>query len=195
VVGRSRLFRELLSAHLATIGLRAAAEAEDLERVKSVAGLRARHLVLWAVSSEAELSDVNALMAQCQNDAAPVVVILPAGQGLPLPRKWSQFAWAVPAEDGLSGLTRALDVALQALERPNARDAHSDQPGTAPVLTRQQQRVLEMVARGWTSRRIAHELGLSRRTVDAHRAGIMRRLGASSAANLVYEAIRRGLVR
>ena len=60
-------------------------------------------------------------------------------------------------------------------------------------LTRRQREVLRMVARGWRTKEIANALGLSTKTVESHRAAIMRRLGVSRVVELVHEATRLGL--
>ena len=49
-----------------------------------------------------------------------------------------------------------------------------DDPAT---LSDRQRQILHLVAAGWTSPRIAGHLGLSRRTVENHRAHACRRLG------------------
>ena len=62
------------------------------------------------------------------------------------------------------------------------------------TLSPREREVLRFVAEGKTSRQVATLLGLSARTVDAHRASIMRRLGIHDTAGLVRYAIRQGLV-
>ena len=68
---------------------------------------------------------------------------------------------------------------------------------TDPIdaLTPRQREVLQLVAEGNTSKDIADRLGLSFKTVEAHRAQIMERLGLHDVAGLVRFAIRMGLVR
>ncbi|HET7500426.1 MAG TPA: response regulator transcription factor [Kofleriaceae bacterium] len=61
-----------------------------------------------------------------------------------------------------------------------------------PALTRRELEVLELVASGWSSQDIARALHLERRTVESHRAGLMTKLGASNAADLVDRAYRLG---
>jgi len=65
---------------------------------------------------------------------------------------------------------------------------------TRQPLSPREREVLRFVAEGKTSRQVATLLGLSVRTVDAHRASIMRRLGIHDTAGLVRYAIRQGLV-
>jgi two-component system, NarL family, response regulator NreC len=55
--------------------------------------------------------------------------------------------------------------------------------------------VLWLLARGFTSAEIAGRLGLSTRTIEAHRARIARKLGAKSRAELVSYALERNLLR
>jgi DNA-binding NarL/FixJ family response regulator len=68
---------------------------------------------------------------------------------------------------------------------------------TAPerVLTPRQREILQLVAEGKTSKEIAQALALSSKTVEAHRAQIMARLGLRNVSDLVRYAIRIGLIR
>jgi two-component system, NarL family, response regulator NreC len=54
--------------------------------------------------------------------------------------------------------------------------------------------VLRLIALGHTSAEIASMLRLSRRTVETHRARILRKLGCRTRADLVQFALRRGLM-
>jgi DNA-binding NarL/FixJ family response regulator len=54
--------------------------------------------------------------------------------------------------------------------------------------------VLRFVAEGFSSKEIAERLGLSVRTVENHRASIVRRTGLRSTAQLTLHAVRLGLV-
>lgn len=70
--------------------------------------------------------------------------------------------------------------------------------GTALVngnpLTSRQNEVLKLVAQGFRSKAIADQLNVSIKTIETHRADIMRRLGVRHTAGLVHEAIRLGLL-
>lgn len=61
-------------------------------------------------------------------------------------------------------------------------------------LTEREREVLRHVARGLTTKEIAAELGISMRTVDSHRANLMRKLDLRSVALLTQFAIREGFV-
>ena len=72
--------------------------------------------------------------------------------------------------------------------------AAPDGGGEGEVLTPRQREILQLVAEGGSSKEIATALGLSAKTVEAHRSQIMDRLGIHDVAGLVRYAIRVGLV-
>lgn len=61
-------------------------------------------------------------------------------------------------------------------------------------LTQRQREILRLIALGKGTKEVAYELGLSSKTIDAHRAQIMDRLGIRDIASLVRYAIRNGIV-
>lgn len=67
------------------------------------------------------------------------------------------------------------------------------EPGWRELSPREQE-ILTLVAAGHTSAQIAHQLGLSARTVESHRANIMAKLGFTNRAQLVSFALRKGLL-
>lgn len=68
------------------------------------------------------------------------------------------------------------------------------EPSAKAVLTRRQIEILKRMASGQSSKQIAFDLGLSSKTVDAHRARIMERLQIRDVAGLTRYAIRHGFV-
>ena len=62
------------------------------------------------------------------------------------------------------------------------------------LLTPREKQILQMVAEGVTSRDIADKLNISKRTVEHHRANMMKKLNIKRVADLVKYAIGRGLV-
>lgn len=59
-------------------------------------------------------------------------------------------------------------------------------------LTPRERQVMHLVAAGKANKAIAHELGLSQRTVEIHRARVMEKMQANSLADLVQMVIRAG---
>ncbi len=62
------------------------------------------------------------------------------------------------------------------------------------VLSEREREVLRQVARGYTSRQIAEEIGLSIKTVESYRARLMRKLGLKERADMVRLAIEMGII-
>ncbi|MCX7669202.1 MAG: response regulator transcription factor, partial [Anaerolineae bacterium] len=62
-----------------------------------------------------------------------------------------------------------------------------------PLTTRERE-VLKLIAEGYSSPEIAERLVLSPRTVETHRANIMRKLELRSTADLIRYAIRHGII-
>jgi two-component system, NarL family, nitrate/nitrite response regulator NarL len=65
---------------------------------------------------------------------------------------------------------------------------------SAETLTVREREVLELLAEGFSNRRVAERLGISDHTVKFHVAAIYGKLGASSRAELIRRAARRGLI-
>ena len=61
-------------------------------------------------------------------------------------------------------------------------------------LTPREREVLHLIADGLSAKEIASDLGISTKTVEAHRTSLMRKLGARKATELVRYALRHGLV-
>jgi DNA-binding NarL/FixJ family response regulator len=74
------------------------------------------------------------------------------------------------------------------------KTASSEAVSPLDVLTLRQRDVLRLVAEGSSTKQVAAELGLSAKTVEAHRHAIMERLGIRDLAGLVRFAVRAGLV-
>ena len=83
---------------------------------------------------------------------------------------------------------RASSRVLAGLRPAGARGAGDEE------LTPRQGEVLVRIARGASTKEIAFDLGLSPKTVEAHRARLMERLGIDDIAGLTLYAVRKGLV-
>jgi len=69
-----------------------------------------------------------------------------------------------------------------------------DRSRTGDDLTAREREVVQLLAEGHRSKDIARRLDLSVKTVEAHRAAIMRKVGADSIADVVRYAVRRRIV-
>jgi DNA-binding NarL/FixJ family response regulator len=73
-------------------------------------------------------------------------------------------------------------------------EPEQDGPLSLRTLTQREREILQRLAEGLSAKEIGAELHISVRTVESHRASMMRKLGVHKAAELVRFAIREGLV-
>jgi two-component system response regulator FixJ len=86
----------------------------------------------------------------------------------------------------LSAIRAALDLQdRQGRRDTEARHAHAK----LQSLTSREREVLEGLVAGLPNKTIAYDLGLSPRTVEAHRANVMTKMGARSLSDLVRSAL------
>lgn len=81
---------------------------------------------------------------------------------------------------------RAVDAALADWHQRQAElDQRREAEARLAALTPRERRILDAIAAGLGNKAIARQLDLSPRTVEVHRASIMRRVGADSVAELL----------
>ena len=81
----------------------------------------------------------------------------------------------------------------RAIEVYSSRSADED-PDPYDALTGREREVLQLAAEGHTNAAIGDRLFISPRTVETHRANLMRKLGLRTQTDLISYAIKRGLV-
>jgi DNA-binding NarL/FixJ family response regulator len=79
--------------------------------------------------------------------------------------------------------------------RPPGQTPGGAERGLLARLTPRQREILQLLAEGSSTRKMARTLGVSIKTVESHRAQLMERLGIHDVAGLVRFAIRAGMVR
>lgn len=84
--------------------------------------------------------------------------------------------------------TRVTEVVLDGFLKGVADDAVGE------ALTPREREVLQLVAEGRSSKSIAAALGVTVKTIESHRASLMRKLHLRTVADLVRYAVRNGLV-
>lgn len=95
-------------------------------------------------------------------------------------------------EELLSGI-RAAARGESPLSLPAVRALLSDRPARPP-LTRREQQVLALVARGLANKQIARQLGISEKTVKTHLGSTFQRLGVSDRTQAAMWAASNGLL-
>ena len=100
---------------------------------------------------------------------------------------------AVHAGDGYYSPQLAAVLANALRTTPTPAPA-AQPPRATDVLTAREIEILTHVAEGMTNREIGTALGISTRTVEAHRDSLMRKLGIRTVAGLTKLAIEQGLI-
>jgi len=86
----------------------------------------------------------------------------------------------------LDSINNALTIDAMSRRSHNESQVHERQLAT---LTKREQQVLDKLLAGSISRQIAGELGISTRTVEAHRQNLLRKLGVGSVKELMLHPI------
>ena len=82
-----------------------------------------------------------------------------------------------------------------AAERSLVREwRQDDSSGPVEPLTLREREVLKLIAEAFTNKEIGETLHLAEKTVESHRANLLRKLGMRDRVELVRYAIRRGLI-
>ncbi len=97
--------------------------------------------------------------------------------------------------DAVRAVARGEPFMTNAAERSLVREWMADD-STGPVepLTLREREVLKLIAEAHTNREIGEILHLAEKTVESHRANLLRKLGMRDRVELVRYAIRRGLI-
>lgn len=61
-------------------------------------------------------------------------------------------------------------------------------------LTRREKEILQLVVKGYTSKKMAEHLHLSQRTIDHHRSNLLRKFNRKNSVDLVNYAVRNGFI-
>jgi DNA-binding NarL/FixJ family response regulator len=83
-------------------------------------------------------------------------------------------------------------VAREIVQQMREPARKGDEPFTQ--LSTREREVLRLIAEGLSAKEIAGRLGISAKTVEAHRTSLMRKLGVRKATELVRYAVRHGLI-
>jgi DNA-binding NarL/FixJ family response regulator len=102
------------------------------------------------------------------------------------------------ADQDLVGAVRAVGrgeaFLTNAAERSIIRGWTTEDHGPAIPLTPREEEVVKLIAEAYTNAQIAETLHVSEKTVESHRANVLRKLRMRDRVELVRYAIRRGLV-
>jgi DNA-binding NarL/FixJ family response regulator len=97
--------------------------------------------------------------------------------------------------EAVRAVARGEPFMTNAAERSLVREwMQDDSTGPVEPLTLREREVLKLIAEAHTNREIGEILHLAEKTVESHRANLLRKLGMRDRVELVRYAIRRGLI-
>ena len=139
---------------------------------------------------KAHIPDTQIVMLSMHDDQKYVFDALKAGA--------SGYVLKREVDHALMGAIRAVHrgeaFLTNAVERSLIREwIKGDSEGPDEPLTPREQEVLKLIAEAHTNKEIAETLHLAEKTVESHRANILRKLGMRDRVELVRYAIKRGL--
>ena len=84
------------------------------------------------------------------------------------------------------------EIVVKGFLKARSDNQREGRTGTQP--TSRQLEIVRLLAEGKVNKEIACQLGIAVRTVEAHRANIMQKLGLHSLADLIQYAVRNGII-
>ena len=101
-----------------------------------------------------------------------------------------------PGPQDRAAAVRAAERLVAARSRSVLHAAPGSTPASrpAPLLSRREQQVLELLARGHTRREIAARLGIGVKSIETYRSRLAHKLGAHTRADLVRYALESGML-
>ena len=138
----------------------------------------------------AHLPETQVLALSMHDDERYVFDALKAGaSGYVLKREVDQALL-----NAIRAVSRGDAFLTNAVERTIVREWMSDSSsGPEEPLSPREQEVLKLISEAFTNKQIAETLHLAEKTVESHRANLLRKLGMRDRVELVRYAIRRGL--
>jgi len=200
------LVRAGISSLLAQLpGVTVVAEASDGREVLKLAGIHKPEIVVMDVAMPG-LNGLEATLRLLKQFPRTRVVMLSmhaneeyihqafqAGASAYLLKKSAVAELEAAVQAAQAGKTY-LSPALARHYKPQDPSRPGDSKPPAEKLTTRQREILQLIAESRTTKEIAHELGLSAKTVEFHRAQLMQRLDIHDVPGLVRFALRSGLV-
>jgi two-component system response regulator NreC len=202
------MFREGLRSLFATEGdIEVVGEASDGEEAVRKAGELLPEVVVMDIQMpalngieatrriRAALPQVKVLVLSMYDDEEHVQRLLAAGaSGYTLKRATSDELVRALREVAAGNMPLDPGIAAKVVKDYVRRMQRDEEAAAAGDLTPRELEVLRLVAEGHTNQAIGERLGLSRKTVDVHRANLMRKLDIHDVTELVKYALRRGLI-
>ena len=140
---------------------------------------------------KAQRPDVDVLILSMHDDERYLFEALKAGAGGYVLKMEADTALVEAVRSVARGEPFLTNAAQRRLVQEWMAD---DSAGPKEPLTPREQEVLKLIAEAHTNKEIGEVLHLSEKTIESHRANLLRKLGMRDRVELVRYAIRRGLI-
>jgi DNA-binding NarL/FixJ family response regulator len=206
LVDDHRLFRAGLRALLQTLaGVEVVAEAGDGREALALVQAQAPDVVLMDLMMPGLNGlDATARILRQYPDTRVIILSMSAGEDSVLQALRAGAAGYLVKTADPAEVERALRAVTQGETFLNSAIAQhvvgayvgkiSKEQTSLERLSPRQREVLQLIAEGHTTREIAHQLGISRKTAETYRADLMKTLDIHDIASLTRYAIRMGIV-
>lgn len=154
-------------------------------------------------SLKASLPNIGVIMLTAYHDDEQIFHAIKAGAGAYYPkdvtprklieaiRQVSQGNYVI--DDNVLAKSQVASWLLKQFEQISAVGG-SPEDLFVPLSSREME-ILQLIARGYSNKEIAHELGISRQTVKNHMTSILRKLSVNDRTQAALYALRRGWIR
>jgi DNA-binding NarL/FixJ family response regulator len=154
-------------------------------------------------SLKAILPNIGVIMLTAYHDDEQIFHAIKAGAGAYYPkdvtprklieaiRQVSQGNYVI--DDNVLAKSQVASWLLKQFDQISAFGASPDEL-FVPLSPREME-ILQLIARGYSNKEIAHELGISRQTVKNHMTSILRKLSVNDRTQAALYALRRGWIR
>jgi len=154
-------------------------------------------------SLKATLPNIGVIMLTAYHDDEQIFHAIKAGAGAYYPkdvtprklieaiRQVSQGNYVI--DDNVLAKSQVASWLLKQFDQISAFGGSPDEL-FVPLSSREME-ILQLIARGYSNKEIAHELGISRQTVKNHMTSILRKLSVNDRTQAALYALRRGWIR
>jgi len=149
-------------------------------RMPNISGIEAAQRI------KGELKEIVVIMLSAAEDEKSIERAMYAGADGYLSKEVNSEELVAAIRNAILG-ERVFSRSILNLLEGKAKEQKTDQPSVK--LTKREEEIVTLVAKGLTSQDIAKKLFISPRTVETHRARIMDKLGVNNAAGLVRFAL------
>ena len=149
-------------------------------RMPNISGIEAAQRI------KGELTEIVVIMLRAAEDEKSIERAMYAGADGYLSKEVNSEELVAAIRNAIRG-ERVFSRSILNLLEGKVKEQKTDQPSVK--LTKREEEIVTLVAKGLTSQDIAKKLFISPRTVETHRARIMDKLGVNNAAGLVRFAL------